>query len=254
MLNHSLTTGGMESAIFTQERGFNIFGRTLICRQLFAGHVVGSRLMKRKGKIHRMISIILSARGTKRVWFQADAHGREQWVYNEKFSSWISSGPQNRASPELILFAVFIAFSVLPYVHGWSLQCISEIKQPRRRRQQKPHKFAYLTMKNGIFARYAHAFFFFWHFEDVLVFSTPWNELFCSCVDDVSIWWQMLIFLFLCPKPWFQFNSRIVRTHFSSIMTLRHWKKLMIVEARSYPGGGGLVLLYETVGDARRLA
>ena len=29
----------------------------------------------------------------------------------------------------------------------------SLIKQPRRRRQQKPQKFAYLTMKNSIFAR-----------------------------------------------------------------------------------------------------
>ena len=34
----------------------------------------------------------------------------------------------------------------------------SLIKQPRRRRQQKPQKFAYLTMKNSIFAR---AFFIF---------------------------------------------------------------------------------------------
>ena len=29
--------------------------QTIICRQLFAGHVVCSRPMKRKGKIHRMI-------------------------------------------------------------------------------------------------------------------------------------------------------------------------------------------------------
>ena len=36
---------------------------------------------------------------------------------------------------------------------------IRELKQPRRRRQQKPHKFAYLTMKNRIFARFARAFF-----------------------------------------------------------------------------------------------
>ena len=36
-----------------------------------------------------------------------------------------------------------------------------ELKQPRRRRQQKPHKFAYLTMKNSIFARFARAFFIF---------------------------------------------------------------------------------------------
>ena len=36
-----------------------------------------------------------------------------------------------------------------------------ELKQPRRRTQQKPHKFAYLTMKNSIFARLARAFFIF---------------------------------------------------------------------------------------------
>ena len=62
--------------------------------------------------------------------------------------------------------------------------------------------------------------------------STTWNDLFCSCVDDVSIWWQMFNFVFLCPKRWFQFNSRIVRTHFSSILTLNNWK--MIAETRSY--------------------
>ena len=107
-----------------------------------------------------------------------------------------------------------------------------ELKQSRRRRQQKPHKFAYLTMKNSIFARFARAFFIFWHFADVLVLSTTWNDVFCSCVDDVSIWWQMFIFVFLCPKRWFQFNSRIVRTHFSNIMTLSNWK--MIAEPRSY--------------------
>ena len=36
-----------------------------------------------------------------------------------------------------------------------------ELKQPRRQRQQKPHKFAYLTMKNSIFARFARAYFIF---------------------------------------------------------------------------------------------
>ena len=60
---------------------------------------------------------------------------------------------------------------------------------------KKPHKFAYLTLKNSIFARFARAFFIFGHFEDVLVLSTTWNDLLCSCVDDVSIWWQMFNFL-----------------------------------------------------------
>ena len=87
-------------------------------------------------------------------------------------------------------------------------------------------------MKNSIFARFARAFFFFWHFEDVLVLSRTWNDLFCSCVDDVSIWWQLLNFVFLCLKRWFQFNSWIVRTHFSTIMSLNNWK--MITETRSH--------------------
>ena len=87
-------------------------------------------------------------------------------------------------------------------------------------------------MKNSIFTRFARAFFIFWHFEDLLVLSTTWNDLFCICVDDVSIWWQMFSFVFLCPKRWFQFNFRMVRTHFSSIMSLNNWK--MIAETQSY--------------------
>ena len=51
-------------------------------------------------------------------------------------------------------------------------------------RRQKSHKFAYLTMKNSIFARFARAFYIFWHFEDVLVLSMTWNDLFCNCGDD----------------------------------------------------------------------
>ena len=42
----------------------------------------------------------------------------------------------------------------------------------------------------------------------------------------------MFNFVFLCPKRWFLFNSRIVRTHFSSIMSLNNWK--MIPETRSH--------------------
>ena len=42
----------------------------------------------------------------------------------------------------------------------------------------------------------------------------------------------MFNFVLLCPKRWFQFNSSIVRIHFSSIMTLNNSK--MIAETRSY--------------------
>ena len=79
--------------------------------------------------------------------------------------------------------------------------------------QQERHKFAYLTVKNNRFARFARAFFIFGHSADVLVLSTTWNNLFCSCEDDVSARWQMFNFVFLSLKRWFQFNSWIGRTH-----------------------------------------
>ena len=92
-------------------------------------------------------------------------------------------------------------------------------------------RFAYLTMKNSIFARFSRAYFILWNFEDVLVLSTTRKDLFCMCEDDESIWWEMFNFVLLCPKRWFQITSRTVSRHFSSI-TLNNWK--MIAETRSY--------------------
>ena len=155
----------------------------------------------------------------------------------------LESPPSNSVSPivyilaistnDVVWFVIFYYYIDIDEIPGFLLllknhiftarsEGTSELKQPRRRRQQKPHKFAYLTMKNSIFARFARAFFI----------STTWNhDLFCSCVDDVSILWQMFNFVFLCPKRWFQFNSRIVRTHFSSIRSLNNWQ--MVAETRS---------------------
>ena len=112
--------------------------------------------------------------------------------------------------------------------HRWSTLEIDnrELKQPRRR-QQKPLKFAYLTMKKSNFARFARAFFIFWHFEDVLVLSTTWNDMFCSCVDDVSIWWQMFTFVFLPLKRLFRFKKTFRKPN-----DLNNCK--MIAETRSY--------------------
>ena len=44
-------------------------------------------------------------------------------------------------------------------------------------------------------------------------------------------------FVHLCPKRWFQFNSRIARTHFSSIMTLNDCRnaKLLFQVTFSFP-------------------
>ena len=41
-------------------------------------------------------------------------------------------------------------------------------------------------------------------------------------MDDVSICWQMFNFVLSSQKRWFQFNSRIVRTHFASVMALNN--------------------------------
>ena len=57
-----------------------------------------------------------------------------------------------------------------------------ELMQPRRRRQQNPHKFAYLTMKNSIFARFACAFFIFWHFARTFSFFLR-REMTCFAVE-----------------------------------------------------------------------
>ena len=82
-------------------------------------------------------------------------------------------------------------------------------------------------MKKNTFARSARAFL-----AGVLVLSTTWNDQFCICVDDVSTWWQMFNYVLVPLKRWFQFNSRIVRTHFASLRTLNNWKK--IAGTRSY--------------------
>ena len=43
----------------------------------------------------------------------------------------------------------------------WRAHGIREFTQPRRRRQQESHKFAYLIVKNNSFARFARAFLIF---------------------------------------------------------------------------------------------
>ena len=67
MSNHSLTARGTDlpfshkSVMSTAQDQNIICSKTLICRQFFAGHVLGSRPMKRKDKIQRIIIIIIAA-------------------------------------------------------------------------------------------------------------------------------------------------------------------------------------------------
>ena len=65
MSNHSLPARGTDPPFsnksvvsITHEQNI-IYSKTLICRQLFAGHVVSSRPMKRKEKIHQMMLIVV---------------------------------------------------------------------------------------------------------------------------------------------------------------------------------------------------
>ena len=54
----------------------------------------------------------------------------------------------------------------------------------KKKKPKKPHKFAYLTMKNRSFARFGRAFFIFAHFAAVLVISTVLNDLSTRLFDD----------------------------------------------------------------------
>ena len=126
-------------------------------------------------------------------YFETDA-----WVYN-----WIG-------------LAVWLFMRVRGH-----LRLIRELTQLRRRRHNL-----------HIWPCYARAIFIFWHFVDVLVLSTTWNDLFCSCVIEVSIWWQMFNIILLPLKRWSQLNSRIFKTHFESIVSLNNWET--IAETRSY--------------------
>ena len=61
--------------------------------------------------------------------------------------------------------------NLVPRCGGWNIEIVLHaatafVRELKQQRQQKHHKFAYLTMKNSIFARFARAFFIFWYFDD----------------------------------------------------------------------------------------
>ena len=104
---------------------------------------------------------------------------------------------------------------------------IRELKQPRRWQQQKPHKSAYLTMKNSIFACSARVFFIFWHFEDVLVLSTMWNDLFAVAWTTWAHDDKFSLLYSYVPSA----GSNLIPGYlehniFSSIMTLNNYWKM----------------------------
>ena len=111
----------------------------------------------------------------------------------------------------------------------WRRWCRNrELKQPRRRRQQKPQKFAYLT----VFLHALHVHFHlltFWK-RSRSFYDVKWPVLQLSGRREHMM--TNVQFVLLSQKRWFQFNSRIVRTHFASVMTLNNCE--IIAETRSY--------------------
>lgn len=73
-----------------------------------------------------------------------------------------------------------------------------ELNQPRRRRDQKHHRFAYLTMKNDRFARLARSLFNCTF--SIRSRSMTWNDPLCSCVNHVVA--RRPIFMFSINCTW----------------------------------------------------
>ena len=65
--------------------------QTIICTQLFAGHVVGSRLMKRKKNLLRMIIFIIHYEDTCMVLSHVFCHLRSLAFFPKKLNAFIES-------------------------------------------------------------------------------------------------------------------------------------------------------------------
>ena len=101
------------------------------------------------------------------------------------------------------------------------------LEQPRWRRQQEGgHIFAYLTMKNNTFARFARAFVIFGHFADVLVLSSTWNDQ-SNCFKKKVLEDDWLLTAFIYGLIGF-FRSKL-----SNLNDLSDYKTFVIGQAKS---------------------
>ena len=73
-----------------------------------------------------------------------------------------------------------------------------------------------------IVLRALHVHFLFFHISHTFSFF-PQLEMTCFAVVWTTwTWWQVFSFVHLSLKRWFQFDSRIVGTHCTSVMTLNN--------------------------------
>ena len=104
-------------------------------------------------------------------------------------------------------------------------------------------------MKNSIFARFARAFS---SFDILKTFSFfLWGEITFFAVVWTTWAYGYKCWILSCPKRWVQFNSRIVKAHFSGIMTLKNWKMIAETNGQFLHGPG---LTWQTIWLARRSA
>ena len=73
---------------------------------------------------------------------------------------------------------------------------------------------------------FLHALHVHFSFFDILKTSSffLWREMTFFAVVWTTWAHDDKCSILSCPKRWFQFNSRIVKAHFSGIMTLNNWK------------------------------
>ena len=73
---------------------------------------------------------------------------------------------------------------------------------------------------------FLHALHVHFSFFDILKTSSffLWREMTFFAVVWTTWAYDDKCSILSCPKRWFQFNSRIVKAHFSGIMTLNNWK------------------------------
>ena len=99
----------------------------------------------------------------------------------------------------------------------------------RTTKATRTSKFAYLAMKISSFVRFERVIFISVLFSGLLVLSTTWMTCFAVVWTE---WTYDNKVQFCLVMSVAQFKSRIVTTHFASVMTFNNWE--MIAETWSY--------------------
>ena len=108
--------------------------------------------------------------------------------------------------------------------------CITELKQPRRRCQER-HKFGYLTKRNNSVPRFACAFSLHVHVRYRPFHGVKW-PVFPLCRRREHL--KTILQFCLISETLIQIiiNPRMLKTHFASVITVNNWE--IIAETWSF--------------------